>query len=709
MVRVFILLFIFLFCTISSFAEKVTIESDKIYSIDNTTFAEGSVLILFRDMIVTSDNATYHRDTNTVELAGNVVFKDKDNIIRASYAKVHLDNKTGYFVKGKGFYAPWSYFSADRLEKLEGNSFLLENAKITTCSGDSPDWSFSANNAKIDLGQYFRAKHSFGNIKDVPVLYFPYFVWPIKKDRQSGFLIPQFGFSSTKGLFITPKYFWAIDVDKDMTTGVNLFSNNGVMLLNEFRYAISKKEKMHLIGEFIDDKESDADKTSRWRLYGIGNVFILDDLEFKFNINYASDFRYKRDFKDYNMVDKLPGMDPDKNEYIAELRLNYYTKYADLSLRYKDSMQYYDSSNNYVKNNLFQKPNLIIEKHNIDLKYIKLDYLLDYNSVEKRSLTFYSEQNKVSNEIDYDRYNARLKLYTPFNLKIATLTPFYTQYATYWTNFSYDLNKVNIHENSILNIDADEDSAKRYIYTLGYTLSFNEIYKNYSSFRHSVYNTLEYIQTPNLDQSVLPNNIDYDRISMEKLYRYTMTNYFRGDNFTLKLEIIQGYDQKLDADKWMPLHTKLNLTYAKILSFSLENKYNYYTNELTYYKKSISLNYENYYLTYTQSYDKAITSGDNENAGLKVGGRFEKFDLEFYKKVGAVGNRFKFSPFLLDSREFYVKLLYKSECWNLGVLYKEDEYLDLTKTGSDKKRKKVVFLLIELKGLGGTQREIYKN
>lgn len=175
-----------------SFAEKVTIESDKLYTIDNTTYAEGSVLILYGDMVVTSDNATYYKDINAVELYGNIVYKDKENIIRANFARINMDNKSGYFEKGKGFYAPWSYFSADRLEKLEGNTFLMDNATISACSGDVPDWSFSANKARIDLGQYFRAKHSFGNVKNVPVAYFPYFVWPIKKDRESGFLVPQF-------------------------------------------------------------------------------------------------------------------------------------------------------------------------------------------------------------------------------------------------------------------------------------------------------------------------------------------------------------------------------------------------------------------------------------------------------------------------------------------------------------------------------------
>jgi len=706
--KLFSFLLFFASCSLL-FAEKVTIESDKLYTIDNTTYAEGSVLIIYNDIIVTTDNATYFKDINTVELKGNVVFRDKQNLIRGEYAKINLDNKTGFFVKGKGFYAPWSYFSADKLDKVGDNSFFLDNATITTCSGDNPDWSFSSSKARIDLGEYFRSKHSFGKIKDVPVAYFPYFVWPIKKERQSGFLVPQFGFSNTKGFFITPKYFWAIDVDKDMTTGVNIFSNNGVMLLNEFRYAVSKKENIHLIGEFIDDKDSEADKKSRWRLYGVGNLFIRNDLEFKFNINYTSDFRYKRDFKDYNMVDRLPGMDPDKNEFIAELRLNYYSKYSDLSIRYKDSMQYYDYTTNYRKDNLYQYPNIQLEKSNIDFTYLKIDYLLDYNKVKKESLTFYNKDNKMKTDLNYERYNGKIKFYKPFDLKIATFTPFYTQYATYWTGLNYPNNKIDISENSFLNVDVEDDSAKRHIYSLGYSVNFNEIYKNYSSFRHSIYNTFEYIQTPKIDQSALPNNIDFDQISAENLYKYTMKNYFRGDNFTIKFEIIQGYDQTVNTERWVPIHTKLNLTYAKLLSFDLENKYDYYSSKIVYYKNSLSLNYINYYLAYTQSFDKTIISEENANAGLKVGGKFEKFDVEIYKKVGDLSSKFKLSPFILDPREFYIKLLYKSDCWNLGVLFKENNYYDLTKTGSDKKRETVIFILLELKGLGGTQREVYRN
>ncbi|MCA1932585.1 MAG: hypothetical protein LDL13_03290, partial [Calditerrivibrio sp.] len=63
----------------------------------------------------------------------------------------------------------------------------------------------------------------------------------------------------------------------------------------------------------------------------------------------------------------------------------------------------------------------------------------------------------------------------------------------------------------------------------------------------------------------------------------------------------------------------------------------------------------------------------------------------------------------LDDRELYIKVLYKSECWNIGILYKEDAYKNLKGEGYDNRRERSVFVIVELKGLGGTQREIYKT
>ncbi|MEF3254001.1 MAG: hypothetical protein K6348_00310, partial [Deferribacterales bacterium] len=425
MFRFFVFFITLILFSLEIKAQNVTIEADKINSFDNNSLitAEGSVLILYQDMVISTDKATYNKLEGYIELEKDVVFKDRTNIIRADYAKIYIDNRTGFFRYGKGFYAPWNYFKADKLEKIGENSFILDNATITTCSGDNPDWSFSSSRARIDVGQYFRSKHSFGNIKDVPIIYTPYFVWPIKKERQSGFLVPNFGFSSNRGFFITPKYFWAIDVDKDMTLGVNLFSKNGVMFLDEFRYAVSKKENIHIIGEFINDSESKSDKSDRWRLYGVGNKFFTDNLELKFNIDYVSDFRYKRDFSDYGIVDKLKDANKDKNDFITELRLNYYTKNADFSLRYKDLMQFYDNTDGYTRSNLYQKPSFQIEKYGLKIGYLKADYLLDYNDVEKKIYQYsFDNQNKTEN-FTYNRYNARIKIYKPFDIKIATLTP----------------------------------------------------------------------------------------------------------------------------------------------------------------------------------------------------------------------------------------------------------------------------------------------
>jgi LPS-assembly protein len=435
---------------------------------------------------------------------------------------------------------------------------------------------------------------------------------------------------------------------------------------------------------------------------------LTKNLEVRLNVDYASDYRYKKDFKDFNMIDKLPDMDPDKNDFIAELRVNYYTRYADFSVKYRDSMQYYDTPEGYSKDHIYQKPSFQVEKYGLDASIIKIDYLVDFNSVENRLSHYRYDLNDESYTYTYDRFNSKLKIYKPIDLKFATFTPFYTQYYTHWYNFNHNLNSFSDHEQTFLDVDVHHDSATRKIYSFGGSLNINEIYKDYKYFRHSLYNTFEYIQTPYAEQSSLPDYIENDKISESKIYSYTMTNYLKGENFSLKLQLIQGYDLTLPKNRFTPFHEKLTIKYLDTFGFYLESKYNYYSDKIEYYKNDFSIDLSNYYINFSQSFDRTIQDTDNAIMGIKVGARFTKWDFEVYKKIGKRINNFSYDPTNLSGREFHTKILYKSECWSLGFLYKEDSYDELKTTGYDNNKNRTFMVLIELRGIGATQKEIYK-
>ena len=72
---------------------------------------------------------------------------------------------------------------------------------------------------------------------NVPVLYLPYVTHPVDgTSRQSGFLIPVIGQSSTKGLVLGEQIYWAINRSSDLTAGAEYFSQRGWLELASFRY-----------------------------------------------------------------------------------------------------------------------------------------------------------------------------------------------------------------------------------------------------------------------------------------------------------------------------------------------------------------------------------------------------------------------------------------------------------------------------------------
>jgi LPS-assembly protein len=65
-------------------------------------------------------------------------------------------------------------------------------------------------------------------IQGIPVFYFPWVEHPVDNlGRQSGFLMPLFGQSSTRGTILGDAFYWAINRSNDATIGASLYSARG--------------------------------------------------------------------------------------------------------------------------------------------------------------------------------------------------------------------------------------------------------------------------------------------------------------------------------------------------------------------------------------------------------------------------------------------------------------------------------------------------
>jgi len=152
--------------------DRVILEADNVTSTDNNTIrATGNVLIIYDNITLTAEKVVYKKDKNFAKAWDNVIIKENNNVLHASYLEIDLNTKKGTIENGSGFYEPYYYFTAKQIDKIGENNYVLHDSRMSSCSGKIPDWSIKASSAKIDYGEYFRTTHATFNIKNFPILY----------------------------------------------------------------------------------------------------------------------------------------------------------------------------------------------------------------------------------------------------------------------------------------------------------------------------------------------------------------------------------------------------------------------------------------------------------------------------------------------------------------------------------------------------------
>jgi LPS-assembly protein len=270
-----------------------TLEYDKS---QNIYVAKGDVDLKEGTRRLTADEVIYVMDTADVSATGNVVFQDGEDVIKCERMSINLETKTGTIEKGT-IYIKENNFTiiGDKIDKVGENEYKVKEGQFTTCDMPQPDWKFSARDVDITVEGYAKTKGTRFHILDKTMLYIPFGIFPVNTQRKSGFLMPEFSFSSRDGVKIKDAYFLAIDKDKDATIGLEYIQDRGFKPELEFRYALKEDLKGSWDFAIIDDKDYNH---WRYQLKGKHEQTLFKDLRLKTNIDYVSDFKYLEDFGD---------------------------------------------------------------------------------------------------------------------------------------------------------------------------------------------------------------------------------------------------------------------------------------------------------------------------------------------------------------------------------------------------------------------------
>lgn len=213
----------------------ITADRTLYHSRERVYEAFGHVVVSSQGQRLSSDYLWIDESTKEMKARGNVVFVNNTTTVQA--AEIHFNMNTGF---GSIFYGKVSNdlysLKGQLIRKVSDDRFLTTEGEYTTCKDCAESWKLSARNVDMTIDGYAFMDSVFIKIKDIPTLYIPYLVVPVKTRRQSGLLFPRIGVNSNHGFVFVQPFFWAIDDHQDMTIGAGKYSSRGMRYELQYRY-----------------------------------------------------------------------------------------------------------------------------------------------------------------------------------------------------------------------------------------------------------------------------------------------------------------------------------------------------------------------------------------------------------------------------------------------------------------------------------------
>jgi LPS-assembly protein len=243
--------------------ETIEIIASSIPGVSETEATLGEVEIRYAENSLTAQGATVEQD-GAIDLLGRVELRNPEVLVYGEDAHFDPDAERVSFAEA-GFDVPArpARGSAQQVEVSSDSRISLMSMLFTTCPPENVAWEISAKSAELDVnGGVGTARGVKLDFKGVPVLYVPYFSFPINAERKSGLLTPDIGSRDRTGLDIVVPYYLNLAPNYDLTLAPRYMSDRGTQLRSDFRYLMPNSR-----GDFGFEYLPEDDETQTTRRY----------------------------------------------------------------------------------------------------------------------------------------------------------------------------------------------------------------------------------------------------------------------------------------------------------------------------------------------------------------------------------------------------------------------------------------------------------
>lgn len=465
----------------------------------------GDVQLIQKGHEVNAQYLQYNQETGDARFKDNVIFKSTSANMAAK--SLHYNTQTGHAtLNGATYVFPETHMrgKAQQLEMdgtAENESATLYDASYTFCEPGHNDWDIKASEIHLNPAQHYgEAFHGRLRIAEIPVLYLPYFRFPMSEDRLTGFLNPEISISTAgtdeKNLtlrvnqFATPFYI-NIAPNYDDTITPRFLDGHGVLVENEFRYLNALGEGQlslsYLGNDEASDKAGDEQRDKeRWSQALNHSKRFAQYWSHSIDYSKVSDENYEDDFSRSGFINRT-----------SHLKQNTEVNFNNGQWQFLTRAESYQTIDENIAdaNKPFHRLPQVLLKRLSDNQYNQFNYEF---SVDATRFTRDHENLSGVNNMDGERAHTDLTLSYPLYVTYGYLKP---KLEMSHTQYSFQ----NLDSTAVTNGYEDEVSRSIYTASLDAGLFFE---REVSLFGQGFIQTLEprimFAYTPFEDQSQIP-------------------------------------------------------------------------------------------------------------------------------------------------------------------------------------------------------------
>ncbi len=234
---------------------------------------------------------------------GDVELVDGGDVLRAEFMVFDVQSLEGMlFEAGLDAGSQGFRVRAEELIRTGENTFTARDGIFSTCRcapGKRLPWQIRAGRADVELGGYGTVRNSTFDVLGVPVLWIPWAFFPVKSERETGFLLPDFQLGGRGGIGFGLPFFWAAHPQLNVTATPRFMSRRGYKQDLELEYVFGERSEGDLfVAGMRDDFEepSGGIREARWAVLWAHDQDLPLAWRWQTDLNVVSDNFYPEDF-----------------------------------------------------------------------------------------------------------------------------------------------------------------------------------------------------------------------------------------------------------------------------------------------------------------------------------------------------------------------------------------------------------------------------